>query len=295
MTAILLLGASGQIGFELSRALASLGTIVAPARNECDLARPETIVRTVNAAAPALVVNAAAYTDVDGAETPDGRRAATAVNGEGPAALAKAAAAARIPVIHYSTDYVFDGTKGKPYREDDEAAPVNAYGQSKLAGERMIAASGAAHLIFRTSWIYGNRGRNFLRTMLRLASEQKELRVVRDQIGSPTWARAVAEATAAILGRCWKPGAADALSGLGGTYHIAAAGETSWHGFAQAIMAAAGRDVPVRAITTAEFPRPANRPAYSVLDCGKAARVFGVALPDWRDQLAACLKEKAEG
>jgi len=295
VTAILLLGAGGQIGYELSRALAPLGKIIAPGRNECDLARPETIARTLDAASPALVVNAAAYTDVDGAETPDGRRAATAVNAEGPAALAKAAAAAGMPVVHYSTDYVFDGTKGTPYREDDEAVPVNAYGQSKLAGERKIAASGATHFIFRTSWIYGNRGRNFLRTMLRLASEQKELRVVRDQVGSPTWARTVAEATAAILGRCWKPGAADALSGLEGTYHVAAAGETSWHGFAQAIMAAAGRDVPVRAITTAEFPRPANRPAYSVLDCGKAARVFGVALPDWRDQLAACLKETADG
>ena len=294
MTAILLLGASGQIGYELSRTLAPLGKIVAPGRNECDLARPETIVRTVNAAAPALIVNAAAYTDVDGAETPEGRRAATAINAEGPATLAKAAAGARIPIIHYSTDYVFDGTKGAPYREDDEAVPINAYGQSKHAGERMIAASGAAHLIFRTSWIYGNRGRNFLRTMLRLASEQKDLRVVCDQVGSPTWARTVAEATAAILGRCWKPGAADALSGLGGTYHVAAAGETSWHGFAQAIMAAAGRNVPVRAIATAEFPRPAKRPAYSVLDCGKAARVFGVALPDWRDQLAACLTEKAD-
>lgn len=295
MTAILLLGASGQIGYELCRTLVALGTVIAPERDECDLAAAETVARTMKAAGPSLIVNAAAFTDVDGAETAEGQRRAMAVNADGAGRLAEAAARARVPIIHYSTDYVFDGAARRPYREDDAPAPLNAYGRSKLAGEKKIAASGAAHLILRTSWIYANRGSNFLRTMLRLAAEQKELRVVADQIGSPTWARKVAEATATILGQCWKPGAADALSGCAGTYHVAAAGETSWHGFAQAIVAATSTKIPVRAITTPEFPRPAKRPAYSVLDCGRAARVFGIALPDWRDQLAACLREAGNG
>lgn len=293
MTAILLLGGDGQIGFELCCTLAPLGEIAAPGRDTCDLASPATIARTIESCAPDLIVNAAAYTDVDGAETPEGRSMAMAVNADAAGILAEAAKRARIPLVHYSTDYVFDGTAKRPYREDDQPAPVNAYGQSKLLGERKIAASGAAHLILRTSWVYARRGRNFLRTMLRLAAEQKELRVVDDQIGAPTWARAVAEATAAILARCWKPNAADPLSGRGGIYHIVARGETSWHGFAQAIMQTTRNNIPVRAIATAEFPRPAKRPAYSVLDCTKAALSFGVTLPDWRAQLAACMKEEA--
>jgi len=290
---ILLLGTSGQIGFELRRTLAPLGPVVAPAHSELDLADESALARAVQTAAPSLIVNAAAFTDVDGAETAEGARAATAVNAEAPGRLAEAAARAHVPLVHYSTDYVFDGSARRPYREDDAAAPLNAYGRSKLAGERAIAETGAAHLILRTGWIYSRRGRNFLRTILRLASQQDELRVVADQAGAPTWARMVAEATADILARCWRAGSANPLSGCGGLYHLAATGETSWHGFAQAIVAAAAEepDVPVRAIATPEFPRPARRPAYSVLDSGKAARVFGVRLPDWRDQLALCLAE----
>jgi dTDP-4-dehydrorhamnose reductase len=288
---ILLLGAGGQIGFELRRSLAPLGSIAAPTHADLDICDKTAIARIVDSLKPKLIVNAAAFTDVDGAEANEGRHLAMAVNGEAPGLLAEAAARTRVPLVHYSTDYVFDGAATRPYREDDGPAPINAYGRSKLAGDERIAKSGAPHLIFRTSWIYARRRRNFLRTVQRLAMEQDELRVVSDQIGAPTWARMVAEATAAVLGRCWRNGAGDPLSGCGGLYHMAAAGETSWHGFAQAIVAAGGKQIPVRAVTSAEFPRPAKRPAYSALDSGKLARVFEVTLPDWRDQLALCLAE----
>ena len=288
---ILLLGASGQIGFELRRSLAPLRSIAAPPRAALDLSDAAALRRAVKSLKPSLIVNAAAFTGVDDCESGEGSRLATAVNAEAPGVLAKAAAAANIPLIHYSSDYVFDGGASRPYTENDPPAPLNAYGRSKLAGEEKIAKSGAHHLIFRTSWIYGRRGQNFLRTIQRLAREREELRVVSDQTGAPTWARMVAEATAAVLGRCWREGASDPLSGCGGIYHLAAAGETSWHGFAQAIVEAGGMRIPVRAVATAEFPRPARRPAYSVLDSTKAARRFGVALPDWREQLALCLAE----
>ncbi len=290
---ILLLGSSGQIGFELHRSLSPLGDIVAFDRADLDLADEPALRRRVREVSPSLVVNAAAYTGVDKAESDEA--AATIVNGNAPGWLAEEAARAKIPLVHYSTDYVFNGAAKRPYTEDDEPAPVNAYGRSKLAGEKNIVRSGAAFLLLRTSWIYARRGRNFLLTILRLAEKPEELRVVADQIGCPTSARMVSDATAKILSCCWRAGATDPLSGRGGLYHLAAGGETSWHGFAEAIIAGTRSGQPrkaVHAIPTSEFPRPAKRPAYSVLDSSKAARVFGVALPDWREQLRLCLDEQ---
>lgn len=287
---ILLFGGSGQIGWELVRALAPLGEVVAPARSELNLEDEDALGRAVPALDPLLIVNAAAFTDVDGAETSEG--AAAAMNARAPGILAQAALKLGIPIVHFSTDYVFDGRARHPYSEADAPAPLSAYGRSKLAGERAVADSGAAHLILRSSWIYSRRGKNFLSAIERLAREQNELRVVADQTGCPTWARMAAAAAAAMLAHCWRPGATDALTGKSGLYHVAAAGETSWHGFAEAIVAALpGPDSkkPVRAITTAGMPRPAKRPAYSVLDCGKADAAFGVRLPHWREQLALCL------
>jgi len=287
---ILLFGANGQVGWELVRALAPLGEVVAPPRGELAFDDLAGLKKTVEAVRPALIVNAAAYTNVDGAEAAEAK--AIAINAEAPQVLAGEAVKLGIPIVHYSTDYVFDGKSAHPYTENDTAVPLNAYGRSKLAGETAVAASGAAHLILRSSWIYSRRGANFLRTIERLAGSENELRVVDDQTGCPTWARLLAEATAAILARCWRSAAPDPLSGSGGLYHVAAAGETSWHGFAEAIVAAqagAAARTPVRAIASAEMPRPAARPAYSVLDCGKAERTFGVRLPYWRDQLALCL------
>ncbi len=297
--AILLLGGTGQIGWELRRTLAPLGAVTAPGHDRLDLKGEKRLRRLVRETPPALIVNAAAYTAVDQAEEePD---AAMAVNGAAPGWLAEEAARLGIPLVHYSTDYVFGGdcapaARPRPYRESDPPAPINAYGRTKLAGERAIAEAGAPHLIFRTSWIYAGRGKNFLLTLQRLARERHELRIVDDQVGAPTWARMVAEATAQILARAWAPGEADPLSGLGGLYHLTAAGRTSWHGFARAIVAAMRRarepDLMVRKITPVssdEFPRPARRPAYSVLDNRALHRTFAVRLPDWQSQLRLCV------
>ena len=297
---ILLLGAAGQIGWELARTLAPLGPVVALSRAEIDLASAEAIRDRVRTTAPGLIVNAAAYTAVDRAERePD---LATAVNGTAPGVLAEEAKRLRVPLVHYSTDYVFDGRPpagadgaARPYVESDPAAPINVYGLSKLAGEQAIRAVAPIHLILRTSWIYAARGRNFLDTMRRLAAERDEVRVVADQTGGPTWARMVAEATAQILAATWGAAGPDGLADRGGTYHLSASGATSWHGFAAAIfaaMAASGARVPrLTAITTADYPTPAARPAYSVLDGSALACAFGLALPPWPDQLALCLAD----
>lgn len=299
--AILLIGATGQVGWELRRALAPLGRVIAPGRDTLDLADPDATRGTIREAAPALIVNAAAYTAVDRAEEEDGL--ATAINGTAPGVMAEEARRLGIPLIHYSTDYVFDGTGNvangapRPYREDDRPAPVNAYGRSKLAGEQAIRSVGPRHLILRTSWVYASRGANFLRTVRRLAAERDELRIVGDQIGSPTWARMIAEATAQIIAASGTSGPeafAPEAPAPGGVYHLSAAGSTSWHGFAAAIVAAdaaAGRGASptVTAITTGDYPLPARRPAYAVLDNGAIGRAFGIALPDWKAQLALCL------
>jgi dTDP-4-dehydrorhamnose reductase len=289
---ILLTGGTGQVGWELARALAPAGEVLAPGRAALDLADAEGIRRAFRDAAPALVVNAAAHTAVDRAESEP--ELARALNAVAPGVLAEEAARAGVPLVHFSTDYVFDGGKGDPYREDDPTRPLGVYGRTKRAGEEAIAAAGGMHLVFRTSWVYGTRGHNFMLTMLRLAREREELRVVSDQAGAPTWSRMLAEATAAILAP-FRAGAGWTIPPeTSGIYHRAARGETSWHGFAEAILAAdpargeqrCHRVVP---ISTAEYPTPAPRPRYSVLSTERAERAFGVALPEWREQLRLCL------
>lgn len=290
---ILLTGGTGQVGWELSRALAPLGEVVAPGSASLDLANPRSIRDVIREVAPALVVNAGAYTAVDRAETEPER--ARAINGVAPRVLAEQAARLAAPIVHFSTDYVFDGTKGVPYVEDDATCPVSVYGRTKREGEEAIVSAGGAHLVFRTSWVYGMRGNNFLRTMLRLARERDELRVVDDQVGAPTWSRMLAEATACIVAGLRTPRGFEVPRVACGIYHLSAAGTTSWCGFARAILAADPRRAEQRCqrlvpIATEEYPVPAQRPRYSVLDGGRVARTFGVALPDWQRQLALCME-----
>jgi dTDP-4-dehydrorhamnose reductase len=303
---IVLTGRTGQVGRELERALAPIGHVVATDRNTLDLADADSIRLCIRNAAPALIVNAAAYTRVDQAEQePD---LAMAVNGAAPGIMAEEARALGIPLVHYSTDYVFDGrgnatagTRPRPYCETDTPAPLNQYGRSKLAGERAIQAVGPQHLILRTSWVYSNRGANFLRTVRRLAGERDEFRIVDDQTGSPTWARAIAQATVAILAASWVDQATDRkagppLSEADGLYHLSAADSTTWCGFARAIVeidaaVGRGRKVRVTGIPTSEYPLPAARPAYSVLDSAAIKAAYCIALPGWRQQLVECLEE----
>lgn len=291
---ILLLGANGQVGWELHRALSPLGTLRALDRAEADLSDSDALVKLVRDTAPSLIVNAAAYTAVDRAEEEEAL--ARAINAEAPGILAAEAKRLGIGLVHYSTDYVFDGAGARPAREDNPATPLNAYGRTKLAGEQAIRESGCAHLIFRTSWVYSMRGRNFLLTVKRLAGELEELRIVADQKGAPTWARGIAEATALVLARCGAPADAEALAEKGGLYNLTAGGETSWHGFAEAIvdwLRATGQPVKCRQVLpigTADYPTPAKRPAYSVLDCVKLRETFGISLPDWREQLRLCVE-----
>ncbi|MBI5107768.1 MAG: dTDP-4-dehydrorhamnose reductase [Rhodocyclales bacterium] len=281
---ILLIGAAGQLGHELKRSLACLGEIVACDRTQLDLADTESLRSAVRSHAPAAIVNAAAYTAVDQAEQEP--ELAKRINATAPAILAEEAKRTGALLIHYSTDYVFDGAKVEPYSEHDTPRPLCAYGRSKLEGEQAIAASCARHLLLRTSWVYGLHGANFMKTMLRLGREREELRIVGDQIGAPTWTRHLADVTAQILGR------RDAPSGL---YHLTASGETSWHGYAQAIFENAlklglmNRAPVVHRITSADFPLPAPRPKNSRLDCSRFLRDFGLTLPDWRIGLADCL------
>ncbi len=295
---ILLIGRSGQIGWELERTLVSLGALVAVGRQDMDLALPDSIRDCVRKISPGLIVNAAAYTAVDNAERE--LSLAMAVNGTAPGILAEEAKKLRVPLIHYSTDYVFGertqrGIDGevRPYIETDDVEPINEYGRTKLAGEQAVKAVGPSHLIFRTSWIYGSRGRNFLKTIQGLAEEREELRIVADQIGSPTWARMVAEATALILAKTWNVSGSGSLAETGGLYHLSADGSVSWHGFAMAILAAAeegGKRVPrVVPIPSNEYPLPAARPSYSVLDNNAVKTTFGISLPDWHQQLRLCL------
>lgn len=283
---VLVTGANGQLGFELVRLLAPHGDVVATDRARLDLADPDAIVAAVRGARPALIVNAAAYTAVDRAEKEPAL--AHAINGRAPGILAEEAKRLGALLIHYSTDYVFDGERRTPYPEDAPAAPRNVYGASKLDGERAIAATGAHALVFRTSWVYGLRGANFLLTIRRLAAQRDELRIVADQIGVPNWCRELAQATARIVGA----GLGAAIE-RGGLYHLCAHGEASWHEFACAILA--GAPAPrIVAITTAEYPTPARRPAYGVLATTRFEATFGFALPDWHDSLARCLAGPAE-
>lgn len=279
---ILLTGRNGQVGWELQKTLAPLGEVTALGRAELDLLDAARIGEALRAANPDVIVNAAAYTAVDKAESE--RDLAFAVNAVAPGVLAEEAKRSGALLVHYSTDYVFDGSKGSPYTETDPTCPINAYGQSKLAGEMAIRSSGCRFLILRTSWVYAERGQNFLLAILRKARSARELRVVADQIGAPTSAGLVARATAVAMARTVE---APELSGL---YHVTAKGETSWHGFAQAIVSAAGIDVDVIPIQSSEYPSAARRPAYSVLDSTRFAQVFGFDLPGWSADLGDVLR-----
>lgn len=283
---ILLTGANGQLGFELAHALAPHGEVVATDRGELDLADAAAIAACVRRLAPALIVNAAAYTAVDRAEAePD---LARAVNATAPGVLAEEARRIGATLIHFSTDYVFDGSARVPYDEDAPTGPLNVYGATKLEGERAVAASGATALVFRTSWVYGLRGQNFLLTIRRLAAEREELRIVADQTGTPNWCRTLATATARVVA-----GGPAFVAERAGLYHVSSRGATTWFGFARAIVG----DVPrprIVPIATEAYPTPARRPAYGVLATGKFERTFGFALPDWRDALAMCLSAPAE-
>ncbi|MBP0593899.1 dTDP-4-dehydrorhamnose reductase [Paraburkholderia sp. LEh10] len=289
---ILVTGVNGQVGFELVRTLQGLGRVVALDRAALDLADLEQMRSTVRALKPSIIVNPAAYTAVDKAETDvDG---AMRVNGDAPRVLAEEAAAGGAVLIHYSTDYVFDGTKNAPYVEDDATNPQNVYGKSKLAGEQAIAESGCAHLILRTSWVYGVRGKNFLLTMLKVGAERPELRVVADQIGAPTWSNTIATSTSHIVAQGLAANDIDWWRERSGIYHLTAAGETSWHGFAQAIFnLAMGQKGPsVVPIGTADYPVPAKRPANSRMSHRKLTETFGLSLPDWQDALRLCMADR---
>ncbi len=277
---ILLLGKVGQVGFELLRTLAPLGEVVAfdqPELNFLDLPSLSELVRRNS---PNVIVNAAAYTAVDKAEADSAL--CRAINATAPGFLAAEAKKINALFVHYSTDYVYPGNKTSPYFEDDTTGPLGEYGRTKLEGDQLIQGSGADYLIFRTAWVYGARGANFLRTMLRLAKERPELRVVADQVGAPTWSRMIAEGTAQAIAK-----AASDPGKYAGVYHLTAAGETNWFGFTEAIL-----DIfdpqprpKLTPITTDQYPTPAKRPAYSVLSNDKLARTFGIRLPDWRRQL----------
>ncbi len=289
----LLTGATGQVGFELARSLATHGPLVAPTRAALDLRDADAIRRTVRALRPAVIVNPAAYTAVDQAESDADQ--ARLVNAVAPAVLAEEAARIGAIVVHFSSEYVFDGAGDRPSREDDPTAPRNVYGATKLDGERAVAAAGGRHLVVRTGWVYAARGRNFLLTMLRAAAAGRPLRVVDDQHGTPTPARLLADVVAAMLR---DPRLADAApeNALWGTYHVAPSGTTSWHGFAQAILAQVARRggaVPaLDAIPTACWPTPAERPRWSVLDTTKVRTTFGLHLPAWDDLLPLVLDER---
>jgi dTDP-4-dehydrorhamnose reductase len=298
--AILLIGKNGQVGSELVALLPQVGEVTAIGREQLELCNPEEIRHAIGQARPQIIVNAAAYTAVDLAEKEEAQ--ARTINAEAPRVMAEEAKKAGALLVHYSTDYVFDGAKLTPYAENDPTNPLSVYGKTKLEGELAIHNTGAAHLIFRTEWVYGRRGKNFLLTILRLASEREELRIVRDQIGSPTWCREIARGTASVLARAAGSGMESLLSQRG-IYHLTASGTTSWHGFAESILEEArtvqgqsawmvkvtgGRELVTRRvvpITTQEYPTPARRPSYSVLGNDRLSSEFGVRLPDWRTQL----------
>lgn len=289
---ILLIGADGQVGWELQRTLAPLGNLTRTTLNgrwerALNLASAESIASVLRETQPDIVINAAAYTAVDKAETE--YELAQSINGEAPGLLGRLLAERRVPVLHYSTDFVFSGQSDQPYREEDEPSPLNAYGATKLDGENQLLDSGAPALILRTSWVYGRYGQNFLLTMQRLLREREELKVVDDQIGAPTWSRLLAEVSAQLIYRVLT-GDID-LERQSGVYQVTGGGQTSWWGFAKAIQQASGAECRLLPIPSIDYPSPAKRPAYSVLDNGKLLETFGLALPHWETSLAMCLAE----
>jgi dTDP-4-dehydrorhamnose reductase len=290
---LLVTGANGQVGWELRRSLGGVGDMLAMDRTACDLSRPRDLPGIIREARPDVIVNAAAYTSVDRAEKEE--ELATVVNGTAVGVIAEEARRLGALLIHYSTDYVFDGAKDRPYTEDDLPRPINAYGRSKLAGERAIAQSGSEYLILRTCWVFAARGHNFLLTILRLAQEREELAIVADQIGAPTWARLIAQATAHLVQcTCRERAGADFTSEI---LHVISGGSTSWYGFAEAILDQAMvrgllRNRPkLRPISSSEYPLPAARPKNSRLAGGRVRERFGVTLPDWQQGLAQCIRE----
>jgi dTDP-4-dehydrorhamnose reductase len=290
---LLVTGANGQVGCELRQSLAPLGEVIALDRAACDLARPAEVARILRAATPDIIVNAAAYTAVDRAEQEE--ELATLINGTAVGEIAQAARQLGALLIHYSTDYVFDGRKDAPYAEDDVPSPISAYGRSKLAGERAIAQCGGRYLIVRTSWIYAARGHNFLKTVLRLARERDELRIVDDQIGAPTWARDLAAATAAMTRQARQEIARDDFES--GLFHVTGSGATSWFVFAQAVVKQAeqfgllARKSKIVPIASSEYPVAATRPKNSRLSGARARHRFQIALPEWEQSLAVCMRE----
>jgi dTDP-4-dehydrorhamnose reductase len=305
---ILLTGKDGQLGHDLMQLLPGIGEVVAFDRHRLDLTKPEDIQRVIRDAQPQIIVNAAAYTAVDHAEKEE--TLARTINADAPGLMAEEARRIGAVLVHYSTDYVFDGSKTSPYLENDRPNPINAYGRTKLAGEQAIAGTGAAHLIFRTAWVYGTRGRNFLATVLRLATEREELRIVRDQIGAPTWSKEIAQATTQVLRSLLQhDNISAAISRVGGTYHLTAGGETNWYEFARTILEEAARVPPatpwfkavtggrpfiarrVIPIATSEHPTSARRPAYSVLSNSRCRNTFGFELPDWKSQLHSVIAQ----
>ena len=301
---LLITGANGQVGWHLQRSLAPLGEVTALTRDQLDLADLDAVRRAVRGFAPDILVNAAAYTAVDKAESePD---LARTVNALAPAAMAEELARNGGLLLHFSTDYVFDGSKTSPYEERDATGPLNVYGRTKLEGEQLIVASECPHIILRTSWIYDVRGRNFLRTVLRLAREKDKLHMVSDQFGAPTWARTIAEATAIALARALERNS-ETGSWQSGLFHLTAAGQTSWAGFAQAILedyesllswpADTGefggllKATHVVPITSDQFKADARRPHYSVLSNAQVQATFGIMMPDWRAQLRLAMQD----
>lgn len=301
---ILLTGKNGQVGGELASLLPEIANVSAVDRQQLDLAHPDQIRRMIRDIRPQLIVNAAAYTPVDLAEKEESL--ARSINTDAPGLMAEEAKKIGAALVHYSTDYVFDGAKNTPYEESDPTNPLNAYGRTKLGGEDAIRHAAVPHLILRTQWVYGNRGKNFLLTILRLATEREELRIVSDQFGAPTWSREIARATMNILGQLLGPGArTQSFERVSGTYNMTAAGQTTWHEFAVAILDGAlrapqgswlwagsrkpltvQRIVPIK---TQDYPTPARRPAYSVLSNRRLTETFAVHLPEWRAQLDSVL------
>jgi dTDP-4-dehydrorhamnose reductase len=299
MTRILLLGRDGQVGWELQRSLAPLGTVIALGRAEADLEQPETLREALRVNAPDLIVNAAAYTAVDKAESePD---LAATVNSHAVRVLAEEAKNCGALLIHYSTDYVFDGSKPGSYTEDDAPNPLSVYGRTKLDGERAIHVTGCRHLIFRTSWVYAARGGNFVKTILRLAGERDELKIVADQVGAPTSAELIADVTALCVG--YVTHCPERFADAWGVYNLVASGETSWHNCARFVVENAARlGLPlklscdsIRPIATSEYPLPARRPANSRLATDKLNRVFGIELPHWQIHLKRVVEELVAG
>lgn len=285
---ILVFGKDGQVGFELQRSLVPLGDVIALNRQQLDVCDTTAITKSVQQHRPDWIVNAAAYTAVDNAEAE--AKLAMQINALAPEVMANAAKKFGCGLLHYSTDYVFDGSKTSPWLETDIASPINVYGQSKWLGEEAILASGCQHLIVRTSWVYDNRGHNFLNTMLHLAQSKESLTIVDDQIGAPTWSRHIADATGHLLRM--------ATPKNNGVYHLTASGQTSWLGFAEAIFtlaAQAGIKVPSTSpVSTKDYPTPAVRPLNSLLNGQKLFRDFGLRLPDWQQSLSLMMQQKMQ-